>query len=47
MNYVKARIDKTQQNSRYRLCCDREATINHIMSECSRLAQSEYMTRHE
>ena len=41
-NHVKARIDKTQQNSKYRLCGDRDETINHIISECSKLAQKEY-----
>ena len=45
-DYVKARIDKTQQNSRCRLCGDRFYTISHI-SECSKLAQKEYKTRHE
>ena len=38
-NYVKARIDKTQQNSRCWLCGDRDETINHIISEWSELAQ--------
>ena len=36
LNYVKARIDKTQQNNR---CSDRDETINHIMNERSKLAQ--------
>ena len=31
-------IDKTQENSRYRLCGDKDDTINHI-SERSKLAQ--------
>ena len=44
-SHIKARIEKTQQNSKYRLCGDREETINHI-SECSKLAQKEYKTRH-
>ena len=39
--------NKTQQNSKYRLCGDREETINHIISECSKLAQKEYKTRHD
>ena len=39
-NHIKARIDKTQQNSKWRLCGDRDETINHIISECSKLAQS-------
>ena len=41
-NHIKARIDKTQQNSKCRLCSDRDETINHIISECSKLAQKEY-----
>ena len=45
-NHVKARIDKTQQNSKYRLCGDRDETINHIISECSKLTQKEYKARH-
>ena len=28
-NHIKARIDKTQQNSKCRICGDREETINH------------------
>ena len=38
-NHIKARIDKTQQNSKCRLYGDRDETINHIISECSKLAQ--------
>ena len=41
-NHIKARIDKTQQNSKCRLCGDRDETINRIISECSKLAQREY-----
>ena len=37
-NYVKAKIDKAQQNSRHRLCDDKDETINYIISECSQLA---------
>ena len=46
-NDVKARIDKMQRNSRCRLCGNRDETINHIISECSKLAQREYKTRHD
>ena len=46
-NHINARIDKTQQNSKYRLCSDRDETINHIISECSKLAQKEYKARHD
>ena len=45
-NHIKARIDKTQQNSKCRLCGDGDETINHIISECSKLAQREYKARH-
>ena len=46
-NHIKARIDKTQQNSKCRLCGDRDETINHIISEFSKLAQKEYKIRHD
>ena len=46
-NHIKVRINKTQQNSKCRLCGDRDETINHIISECSKLAQKEYKTRHD
>ena len=46
-NHVKARIDNTQQNSKCRLCGDRDETINHIISECSKLTQKEYKDRHD
>ena len=38
-NRIKVRIDKTQQNSKCRLCGDRDETINHIISKCSKLTQ--------
>ena len=46
-NHIEARIDKTQQNSKCRLCGDWDETINHIISECSKLAQKEYKARHD
>ena len=46
-NHIKTRIDKTPQNNICRLCGDRDETINHIMSECSKLAQKEYKARHD
>ena len=46
-NHIKARIYKTQQNRKCRLCGDRDETINHIISECSKLAQREYKARHD
>ena len=46
-NHIKVRIDKTQQNSKCRLCGDRDETMDHIISECSKLAQKEYKARHD
>ena len=46
-NQIKARIDKTRQNSKCRLCGDRDEMISHKISECSKLAQKENKTRHE
>ena len=44
-NYIKAKIDKTQQN-RCRLSGKRNEMINHIR-EWSNLTQKEYKTRHD
>ena len=46
-NHIKARIDKMRQNSNCRLCGNRDETINHIISKCSKLAQKEYKARHD
>ena len=46
-NHIKARIDKTKQNSKCMLCNDRDETINHIISECSKLAQKECKARRD
>ena len=46
-NHIKAMIDKMQQNSKCRLCGDKDETINHIISACSKLAQKEYKARHD
>ena len=36
-----------KKNSIYSLCGDRDETISHIISNCSKLAQKEYKTRHD
>ena len=46
-SYVKAKIDKTQQNSECRLCGDWNETINHTIGERSKLRQKEYKIRHD
>ena len=44
---IETKTDNTQQNSKCTLCGDRDETINHIRSECSKLAKTEYKTRDE
>ena len=46
-NHIKAKIDKRQQNSKCRLCSDRDENIYHIISKCSKLATKEYKTRQD
>ena len=45
-NHIKTRIDKTQQNSKCRLC-DKDEMINYIISECNKFTQKEYKARHD
>ena len=47
INYIKAKIDNTQQNSKFELCGDSDETVNDVINECSKLAQKEYQTRHD
>ena len=46
-NHIKATIFKTQQNIKCRLCGNRDETINHIISECNKMAQKEYNAWHD
>ena len=46
-NYVKTKIYKTQYNCKSRLGDDTNETINHITSECNKLAQEQYKTKHD
>ena len=36
-----------QKNNIYRLCGDRDKTINHVISECRKLRQKQYKTRYD
>ena len=45
-NYAKVKIDKTQQNSKCRLCGDRDEWVNCLISEFCKILQKEYKTRH-
>ena len=46
-NVIKAKIDKTQEEIKCRMCGQLDETVNHIISECSKLAQKEYKRRHD
>ena len=44
--YVKAKTGHIQKNSKYRLCCNKDETVNHN-GECSKLAQKEYKSKYD
>ena len=44
---LQLQIDRAKQNSKHRLYGDRDETIYHIISECSKLVLKEYKTRHD
>ena len=46
-NLVKAKIDKSQEDSLCRVCRKVDESIDHIVSGCSKLAQKEYKRRHD
>ena len=46
-NLIKAKIDKTQQESKCRMCGQSDESVSHILSECSKMAQKEYKRRHD
>ena len=40
-NIIKARINETHEESKCRMCGQVDETVNHIISECSKLTQKE------
>ncbi|XP_047488218.1 uncharacterized protein LOC125038695 [Penaeus chinensis] len=46
-NYVKHYIDKSSDSPLCRMCGKRGESIQHIVSECEKLAQKEYKKRHD
>ena len=46
-NAIKARIDMTSADSKCRLCKVKEEAIVHLMSSCSKIAQTDYKERHD
>ena len=45
-NAIKGRIDKTSSDSKCRLCKVKEETIDHLVSSCSKIAQTDYKERY-
>ena len=43
--YIQRAIDKQNISSKCRKCNEKDETINHIVSECSALAQHQYKKR--
>ena len=46
-NNNKFYIDKTKDSPLCRMCGERNETVSHTISECSKLAQKEYKRRHD
>ena len=46
-NVIKAKIDRSQTDSKCRMCGQVDETMNHITSELSKLAQKEYKKQHD
>ena len=46
-NAIKARIHKTSSDSKCQLCKIKEETIDHLVSSCSKIAQTDYKERHD
>ena len=47
INYIKSKIDYTQQIIKFRLCGSRDEMIIHIIRKCNKLPQNEYKSRHD
>ena len=46
-NYLKYHIEKSVESPLCRMCHEKGDSVNHIVSECSKLAQREYKRRHD
>ena len=46
-NYRKAKVEKSGQPATCRMCKEKDETVSHIISECSKLAQTDYKQRHD
>ena len=46
-NVIKGKIDKSQEQTKCRMCSRADEPINHIVSECPKLSPREYKRRHD
>ena len=46
-NAIKTKINKTKSDPSCRLYKKNDETVNHLLSECPKLAQTEYKRRHD
>ena len=46
-NVIKGKIDKSQEQTKCRMCSRAGETVTHIVSECPKLAQREYKRMHD
>ena len=46
-NAIKVKIDKQEGDPTCRMCKAKEESVGHLVSECSKLAQTEYKGRHD
>lgn len=46
-NAIKVKIDKQKGTAMCRLCGEKEETVDHLVSSCSKIAQTDYKGRHD
>ena len=46
-NLIKAKVDKSQEDPKCRMCKEGDESVTHIISQCKKLAQTEYKIRHD
>ena len=44
-NAIKTKIDKTVNDSKCRLCNEKEEIVDHVVSICSKIAQTDFKER--
>ena len=44
-NAIQAKVDKVANDSKCRLCKEKDETIDHLISSCSKIAQTDYKER--